>query len=75
VINEAFGRDFYQNEPPAEMCSFVDERSLDDRRSVASRPDFRACGFRVLVAQLGFHGLPGDVSERGRGHLVGPLES
>ncbi len=24
------------------------------------RPDLRACGFRVLVAQLGFHGLPGD---------------
>ena len=59
VINDAFGRDLYQNEPPAEVRSFVDERSLDDRRSVASRPDFRACGFRVLVAQLGFHGLPG----------------
>jgi hypothetical protein len=47
VINEAFGRDLYLNGPPAEMCSFVDERSLDDRRSVASRPDFRARGFRV----------------------------
>src|ERR1700686_1510256 len=42
VINEAFGRDLYQNESRAEARSSAAERSLDDRRSVASRPDFLA---------------------------------
>jgi hypothetical protein len=62
VINDGFGRDLYQNESPVDVRSFAKQCSLDDRRLVVLRPDFRTYRFHALVAQLGFHAHTGAPS-------------